>query len=388
MRQKLLLLLTPLVFFGFLSCFLIGGIVLDDHDYSITEARSLTQRPSIDLSDLSALSTQWEDYAIDQFPLRERLLKLYSAANLALGKVYLREAYVSTDGWLTSYVYSADAQARDALADALEQTVASLPSVRFVYAVTPQKNDMLSDSAAPYQDGQNSSANKSALLDALGKIDGLDVIDIGSYFTDSFSVDERESFYYRTDFHWNDLGAFRAAEYIAVSLGDGAVPSDADFLWRDLGQTSNYLGDLNRRFSYLLSTREDIPFYAPQSTEAIEYYLSGDALAERESIIARGVDTDASLNYNTVSTDNLGYLRIYNPDAPIDKCVLILKDSLENPMTDYFSVYYRQIIVIDPRAYNEPYSLAELTEQYGIDLVLLVYHQNNISTELTQFLLS
>ena len=39
------------------------------------------------------------------------------------------------------------------------------------------------------------------------------------------------------------------------------------------------------------------------------------------------------------------------------------------------------------RAYEEPYDLNGLIEQYGLDTVLLMFHQNNISTELTSFLL-
>lgn len=388
MKHKLLSLLTPLFFFGFLFCFLLLGLCLDDNAYSPTEARTLAQRPVNDPSILSELSAQWEDYAIDHFPLREQMLKVYSWIHLALGKSYLRNTYVSSDGWLTTYVYPADAQNRDALLSALRQTLASLPSVDFAYVVTPQKNDMVSDAAAPYQTHRNSSENKAALLEGLATVEGLHIIDIGTYFTAHFPASEREELYYRTDFHWNALGAFCAAEYIGTCLEGDAAPSREDFLWEEVGTNVDYLGDLNRRFSYLLSTKEDIPFYTLPSTESVSYFLSGDREAARESIVARGVGVDRELNYNTVSTDNLGYFRIENPDALTDKTALILKDSLENPMTDYFTALYRQAIVIDPRFYAEPYSLAELTERYGVDLVLFVYHQNNISTELTQFLVA
>lgn len=386
MKHKLLSLLTPLLFFGFLFSFLLLGLYLEDNVYSTTEARTLAQRPVNDLSVLSDLPAQWEDYAIDQFPLRERMLKVYSAINLSLGKSYLRNTYVSSDGWLTTYVYPADAQDREALLSAVRQTVASLPTVDFVYVVTPTKNDMVSSDNAPYQTHRNSMENRAALLDGLSSVDRLRVVDIGGYFTENFTSSERESMYYRTDFHWNDLGAFNAAEYAATSLEGDIAPSREDFLWEELGSDHAYLGDLNRRFSYLLPTDEAIPFYTPKSTASIRYYLSGDRETAREEIVARGVGVDKELNYNTVSTDNLGYFRIENPDALLDKTVLILKDSLENPMTDYFTVLYRQVIVIDPRSYAEPYSLAELAERYGVDLVLFVYHQNNISTELTEFL--
>ena len=39
------------------------------------------------------------------------------------------------------------------------------------------------------------------------------------------------------------------------------------------------------------------------------------------------------------------------------------------------------------RSYEEPYDLNGLIAQYDLDTVLLMFHQNNISAELTSFLL-
>ena len=55
-------------------------------------------------------------------------------------------------------------------------------------------------------------------------------------------------------------------------------------------------------------------------------------------------------------------------------------------MTDYCAELFSEIIVIDPRSYPREESLPELVAEYDIDTVLLLYHQNNLSEELIDFL--
>lgn len=85
-------------------------------------------------------------------------------------------------------------------------------------------------------------------------------------------------------------------------------------------------------------------------------------------------------------THNLGYLRVENPNAPENQAVLILKDSYQNPMLDYFTAIFRKVNVIDPRNYQEDANLSTLVAERGLDMVLFLYHQDNISTELIDFL--
>lgn len=178
----------------------------------------------------------------------------------------------------------------------------------------------------------------------------------------------------------NSEGAFLAESCIAQELQargllpDVVFPSLEDFLWCDLVDEHRYLGNLNRRLSYLFSTQE-----------AITYFSSGDQPVARAEIVARGLD-EYELDYNTISTDNLGFYRVCNPDARSATTALVLKDSMENTMTDYLTALFSELIVIDPRSYAEPYPFDELLAHYDVDLVLFVYHDHNVSQELRQFL--
>ena len=390
--KKLMSFLTVAVFFGFLLFFLISGFFQPDAPYSKTENRVLTQYPVMDLTDLPALTGRFTDYVVDQFPYREKMLQYYSALELMQGKRYSRDTYVTEDGWLLTRIYAVQEDDRQAIVNAVAHAAQNC-NAAFVYAVLPQKNDMLAELAAPYLDNTVSDRNKAALLEELMGVDSLTVIDVGAQFLQAYTPEERMAMYYRTDFHWNDRGAFRAAEYIARQLStsgllDGAlVPAETDFLWQELGDAHLYQGDLNRRFSNLFSMREAIPYYCLNDTAELQYYLSADDAkpAAREEIISTGLAED-TLTYNTISTNNLGFYRAVNPNARTSRHILILKDSFQNPTTDYFTELFTEVIVIDPRYYNEPYSFTELVTLHEVDLVLLMYHQNNASTELVDFL--
>lgn len=389
--KKLLSHATVLAFFGIVTMLFVVSMFYPKHAVSMTENRNLAQRPVNDLTDLRALTENWADYVVDQFPFRERLLKVYSALELAQDKRLTRNTYITEDGWLMTRIYPVSEGERLTFVWAID-SAARNTEPDFVYAVLPQKNDMLSELAEPYVDNSVSVENKAALLTEMEKATEVKTLDVGGYLLETYSLKERMQMYYRTDFHWNSYGAFLAAQYIgeemaATGLLDGVtLPTSEDFHWEELGEDHLYCGDLNRRLSYLLSMHENIPNYSLRDAAQVRYYRSVDdsVPVEREEIVGSGLAEDC-LNYNGISTANLSYYRVVNPNARSAKHVLILKDSYQNPTIDYFTELFAEVAVIDPRYYSEPYSFSEILEQNDIDIVLLMYHQNNHSIELSDF---
>ena len=163
MKRKILPLLTPILFFGFLSVLLVWALVKPAGVSSGAEGRALAQKPVKDLTDLPALIERCNDYVADQFPMRETLLKLDSAAQIYTGKRLIRGITVDAEGYLLPQLYRADPAQREAMVFALDDQVQALPQVDFVYAVLPQKNTMLD---SPLLDGRISKANHHALRGA------------------------------------------------------------------------------------------------------------------------------------------------------------------------------------------------------------------------------
>ncbi len=262
---------------------------------------------------------------------------------------------------------------------------------RFYYAIIPIKNYALSFIDSDYIVDKNSDTNRSLLASSMEGLDSIKTIDVAANFIDNFTEDQLESLYFRSDFHWNAKGAYEAANLIqkhfahegTISESDMFVPEDFDWITLD---HASYQGDLNRRFSNLFPMNEEIPIISLKNQEGLTYYLSVDDSqpADRADIIGKNTQ-NTSLTYNDIYTDNIALYKAHNINAPSDKTLIIFKDSLENPMTDFFSAVFREVIVIDAR-FNVPVDMTGLLESKEDSVILFMFHQNNASAELISYL--
>lgn len=371
-------------FFGLLWGGLAMGVFCEDRKTSAVEGRNLAQFPTEATEQLPA---QLTDYVVDQFPGRNALLKAYTEEELLQGKWEVRDTYVVDAEWLMTPIYPISPLQQQNIVDSLEQCAIEM-EIPFFYGCVPQKNDALED-LADLVDNQVSQDNKAQLMAMMKPESQVVMVDIGSYFNQKFTLEQRKNLYYKTDFHWNHQGAFQAASYIGQTMVEKDIMDTAlteeQFTWQDYTGTP-YQGDLNRRFSNLFPMTEQIPYYQGERANLSFYWSVDQSVTATEQEIFPLDVAQQPLNYNALSTENLGYYQVVNPYAPVDKSLLIVKDSYENPMTEYFIQTFRTVHVIDPRSYKEPYTIQELIDVADIDVALFVYHQNNASRELLDFL--
>ena len=397
--KKLHNLFVIIPFFLILGWFAYQSIILPDQEISEVENRELMQMPKLEEETeitsgaIQKYTGEITEYVVDQFPNRDEFLKFYSQLEMEQKKIFLRNAYLADSEWLMTYIYEVQDKQWGWLTEAL-RTAEEKTEIPFVYAVLPQKNDLLHQIENGLIDNNNSMKNKEQLLNHLTTESAVTVIDVSDYMLNSFDLEERKNFYFKTDFHWNPYGAFVAARHISASMAEkGLLSTDADlddFWWKDYSERYLFQGDLNRRFSNLFSMEEKIPYYEYDTPEDLSYYvmLGATQSVPRETVVGTGlVDPEAAeIDYNNLTTMNRGYYRIINENPKVDQCSLIVKDSLQNPTTDYFSSIYREVNIVDPRYYNESRDFYGLLEYRDVDLVLFMFHQNNCSAELREFL--
>ena len=397
--KKLHNLLVILPFFLILGWFTYQSMTLPDQEISEVENRELMQMPELEedaeitSGAIQKYTGEITEYVVDQFPNRDEFLKFYSQLEMAQRKIFLRNVYLADSEWLMTHIYEVPNEQWGWLTSVIRQAKEKV-DIPFVYAVLPQKNDLLHQIKNGLIDNNNSFKNKAQLLEQLGTLEDVTTIDVSEYMLETFDLEERKNFYFKTDFHWNPYGAFVAARHISASMVEqGILETDAsleDFWWKDYSERYLFQGDLNRRFSNLFSMEEMIPYYEYDTPEDLSYYvmLGATQSVPRETVVGSGlVDPEATeIDYNNLATMNRGYYRIINENPKVDQCILILKDSLENPMTDYFSSIYREVNIVDPRYYKEPRDFYGLLEYRDVDLVLMMFHQNNCSAELREFL--
>lgn len=383
-----------LLMIGFLTVLFavpIVGAVQPDAIVTKTENRSLRQAPDMEHPTLSYLAPALRDYVVDQFPFREELLGIYSRLQLAMGKNRVRGLYVTDDAWLMSQQYARVDWQLPRYTDALTELARTHPQTHFVYAMVPFKTGALYRLAPDYISNWVGEDNRAQTLQAMRGVNNLQLIDLVSYFEQAYIPEELKNLYFPTDFHWNAAGALDAMEYIRAQLeSSGTLDSASSAVTQDVALEwlpRTYNGDLNRQLSYALPSETQVPVCVLKNTQDVRYYMSVDNSKQvpREKIVGAGKDKDI-VTYSDLYTENLGYYRVVNPHARVKQRVLLLKDSFQDPTTDYFTALFSEVEIIDPRYYQEQAQFEDFLREGKPDLVLFLYHQNNFSSELVRFI--
>ena len=407
--------ITAAVLFGSTAIGGVGTAVSPVSDFSQAENRSLAQLPAVEVlrEDPSRFTAMLDEWTADHFVSREQIITAYTNYLLAAGKKNVRGLLTLEEGggksgdanegvasdapfaissdYLFSPVFTVVRNRCGWLFENIDR-VQKKHDADFVYIMVPEKVLSLAEASGGQLDEALCRENIDFIKAGAGD-HHVKVIDICQRILSEYSPKERADMYYKTDFHWNELGAYRAAEIISMELAEegcisaASIPTAADFYWRDLSGARTYMGDLSQRLTDQASDGEFIPFYMPADQSALRYYdsLNGSPV-DRNTVIASGLEepADVPLTYNTLSTYNLGYYRVENPAALEDKRVLILKDSMQNATTDFFTVMFKEVNIVDPR-YDGPL-FSDIMKQRNIDLVLFLYHENNVSTELMNYI--
>lgn len=378
-----------LILFGFMT----ASFLDEDQTVSFEENRTLQQRPALENGDFTTFTQAYSDYLTEQFPLRASMMKVYSKAGLLSGKILVRNTYVTKDGFLLPKEYKNRLDQADHYLTAVIQAgeFCHKHGIQTYYAILPFKTNALSQAdGLSVTDRSVGDFNKKLLLDRLTG-GSISLIDVSKYF-DAMAPETLKALYFKTDLHWNAKGAYLAGRQILDAMVEKGTlrleekPEDDDFIWTTLEET-NYQGDLNKRFSNLFSTKEELTYFALKEDRGLQYFLSSDGKqrAERKDIVASGIQ-QPMIDYNELFTKNYGFLRVVNSNARSGKKIIILKDSLQNPTTDLFCDVFKEVVIIDARYYKEPETFKTLMQKEDPDVLLLMFHEDNISAELAGFL--
>lgn len=380
------------LFVCILVLFSVLGVLLPDKQLSMIENRALQQLPDWRSETPERFFQQLTDYTVDQFPARSAWLTAYTQLAVSAGQWLVRGSYLVDGTWIIPKPDAFPQAQFDGLGQALQSFCQRYPDLEVCYALLPYKTLALAENLPAYVDFAPALQNRQALMDSLPSCGNFTLYDTASMLRETVPCEQREALFYRTDFHWNAKGAALCTELLLDSMYQtGTLSADPQALAGKyevaLLEGKRYLGDLNRQMSYLLPMEETLSVIRPNvDTAQWRYFLHpGGSAAAREEIVGAGIQ-QSDVNYNDLYTENLGYYRVENDQALSGQKVLIFKDSYQNPTIDLFSIQFSQVTVIDPRYYEEPYSVDALIDLERPDLVLFLYHENNASIELADLL--
>lgn len=352
---------------------------------SESENRYLATFPVIEISNLQNLPSGLEKYYNDHFPFRENFMELFSRIELAQGKIKVRDLYISDDYILpVEYFYTEKDIALSAEKTNELMSFIKACGKKSAYVALPYKTYIYNYMLPSYLQSNYSEQNYNNFIKALHP--DIETCDAFRVY-ENHSIKDLESYFFKSDFHWNAKGAGEALLYtvdwlFSENLIDEPKPEGLTFNYTYLDD--NYIGDLNRRYSFLFPTKESIPIFKDNESE-IRYfssYNSQDYSLDKASI--QGEALPEGQTYDSVYTKNIGYYKMVNDNSLLNTKVLVIKDSMQNPMTGMFSYLFNTSEIVDIRALKE-LSLFTIIEESDADLALLMYHQNNVTGEMFDF---
>lgn len=181
----------------------------------------------------------------------------------------------------------------------------------------------------------------------------------------TFEKHKGEYLFFKSDFHWTQLGAYYTYCEYAKSIGLAPTPlsefEDRVLTTEFIGLTNHYAKDDRVNTFY-----DTLHAYMPRKKHTYTIYY------DAEKNIKGQYDTCVHTNIETYSCFLIGdqpYAEIVVPENDQSKVVLVIKESSGNAFVPFLIEHYGKIIVIDPRHID--IDIRPLVKNEGVDDIIL-----------------
>lgn len=246
----------------------------------------------------------------------------------------------------------------------------------------PHKTNMLKHLYPDFVINKNNiDINKKAFKESLNLMN-LKFIDVDEYFLTNFNEKELEQFYFKTDHHWNGIGAFESFKVMLkkmdLKLSEKEIKNYLEKYTILIKSNKNFIGSYNRKLGFPIKEKEKISYVYIKNAK-YEYFINNrqeDKRLQEKDIIASFRDRD-SWDYGGAymrGTD-CNILKIKNNKSLTKKKVLVFRDSYQAPTTWLLADVFSQVEIVDPRYIgNLDMSYEELIKSSDSDMVLFMYN--------------
>ena len=377
MSKKYAIFITAL-FCVFLFGFGAAFFLLPDKEFSEQENRYLAQMPTLDFGKWSLLGKSgnffngkfmedFEDYVVDQFPLRDGWIRLKARSERALGKQENNKVYFGADGQTLFAHFTRPTDEELAKRVEYVNQLAAKTNVPVYFALIPDKSYVWADllpAHAPNVDDGSMLADAQALC--AGDVTWIDL---------TLSGDDA---FYRTDHHWSTMGAYQGYQAIAQAqngfytapTGDPTLVSDSFYgtTWSSAGA-----GWVKPDSIYTMVAEEGIEVTRYPEGKPVAGELYDETWLEKKD------------KYSMFLGGNQPLCIIQNPEASTDQKLLIVRDSYTDSLAPFLAQDYAEIHLIDLRYCKIPPST--YIQENGIDQALVLYSAANFASDNNLFLL-
>lgn len=354
----------------------VGSALAPDRRQSESENRLLQQWPTLSLSSVTdgSYMQALERYLTDQFPARDRLVSSKTYLDLLCGRQQINGVYVGNDGYLFERQTPPDSRQIENITAAINTFCLKNPDLQKAVVLSPNSSCILRDKL-PYGVEQY---DQRALLDDLREKIGAERtavlkqyrwIDAAALLSESGdeSGDESEQLFYRTDHHWTTRAAYRVFLETAAQW-----QLDTDGVTYDFVTVSDSFQGTLAASSGIGHINDEIELCVPHDSEG-QYVIEYENENVKTATFFDGGKLTGSNQYEVFLGGNFGKI-IISTTAQNNQTLLIFKDSYANCMIPMFAPYFSQIVVIDPRYFND--TIDGCLQDYDFTHVLFLYNLN------------
>lgn len=323
-------------------------------DFSDSERRKLAQFPELSVKTVldGNFMSAFEDYTLDQFPLRDSFRQLKALFHYnALGQKDNNDIYIA-DGFAAKLEYPLN---ETSVANAVKKfnhlyEKYLTDSENIVFAVVPDKGYYLAEeNGYPAMD-----------YDSLFKTleSGMPWAEFADITADLTAED-----YYFTDTHWRQEKLSAAAETLCKALGAGG------FRKEELTQAA-----VERPFYGVYHGQAALPMKPEELNLMTGEVLDGCTVYNHETGKTTGIyDWDKLSSrdlYDIFLSGAAALLTIDNPNAATDKELVVFRDSFGSSMIPLLLKDYRTVTVVDIRYLASDF-VGNFVDFHGQDILFL-----------------
>lgn len=349
MKEKTKNILTLVLCGAFLLSLSVWRICKPSDLESLSERRKLTQFPTLNAQTLlsGSFMSEYEDYTLDQFPLRDsfRTLKAWAAGNV-FGQRDNNGLYAQ-DGYLSKLDYPLNVSSVENAATRFRAVYERyLQNATVYFTVVPDKN-YYTDASYPKMDY----AALTALLSE--QMDYAQYIDITGDLT-------LES-YYRTDPHWEQTALLPAAATLLAAMG-GTQRDSYEAVVLD----TPFYGSLYSQ-SALPFSADTLAYLTSETLQACRVY---DYETEQYISVYQPEAAQGRDGYELFLAGSKSLLTIENPNAQTQKELIVFRDSFGSSIVPLLVEGYAKVTLVDIR-YIQPERLAYFLSFASQDVLFL-----------------
>ena len=270
---------------------------------------------------------------------------------------FIPSGYLLYDGAAYSQAYF-NKRVSQRYADAYVKYTKTFPGVRITAINHPANSINIKN---PYVQAMLNDQGK--VLDDMASVMYGDVNYINLRST--FEKHKGEYLFFKSDFHWTQLGAYYTYCEYAKSIGLTPTPLSA---FEDRVLTTEFIGLTNiyAQDERVNTFYDTLHAYMPRKKHTYTIYY------DAEKNIKGQYDTCVHTNILTYSCFLIGdqpYAEIVVPENDQSKVVLVIKESSGNAFVPFLIEHYGKIIVIDPR--HIEIDIRPLVKNEGVDDIIL-----------------